>query len=144
MKVQIIKLDPEARIPEYKTSGSAGADLYALEDTSIQPEESALVRTGLSMAVPKGFEVQIRPRSGLALKRSWYDIPNSPGTIDSDYRGEVCVLVRNLSKKYPVRLNKGNRIAQMVLCPVFQAEFEEVEELPETERGSGGFGSTGI
>lgn len=129
------------RSPVYATQGSAGADIFASEDILLNPLERKLVKTGLKIAVPPGFEAQIRPRSGLALKHG-LSMVNTPGTIDSDYRGEVGILLINLGSE-PVELKAGERIAQMVICPVHQAEFELVDELPDSERGSGGFGSTG-
>ncbi len=142
-KILIKRLNKKATIPRYETPGSSGMDLSACieEDIEIQPRDKALVPTGLSIAIPKGFEVQIRPRSGLAVKKS-ISVLNTPGTIDSDYRGEIKVILVNLgSEKFIVERN--SRIAQMVVCPVIQAKFEEVEELSETSRGEGGFGSTG-
>jgi dUTP pyrophosphatase len=127
--------------PVYATPGSAGADIVASEDIFLNPLERKLAKTGLKIAVPPGFEAQIRPRSGLALKHG-LSMVNTPGTIDSDYRGEVGILLINLGSE-PVELKAGERIAQMVICPVHQAEFELVDELPESERGTGGFGSTG-
>ena len=142
-KILIKRLNKKATIPRYETPGSFGMDLSAFieEDIVIQPRGKALVPSGLWIARPKGFEVQIRPRSGLAVKKS-ISVLNTPGTIDSDYRGEIKVILVNLgSEKFIVERN--SRIAQMVVCPVIQAKFEEVEELSETSRGEGGFGSTG-
>lgn len=132
-------------LPSYETAGSAGADLRAhLQDGAvvIAPGARALIPTGLRMGVPQGFEVQIRPRSGLALKHG-ITLPNSPGTIDSDYRGEVGVIVLNAGLE-PFEVTHGMRIAQMVIAPVVQADFAVVEALDETKRGTGGFGSTGV
>jgi len=130
-------------LPRYATAGAAGLDLVAaLEDAlELAPGERALVPTGLAFAVPEGFEVQIRPRSGLALKQGITCL-NTPGTIDSDYRGEVRVILANLGRE-PVTIERGMRIAQMVLCPVYQVAWEPVAALDETARGAGGFGSTG-
>ena len=113
-----------------------------VEELVINPGEKHLISTGIAMAIPYGYEIQIRPRSGLAAKNG-ITVLNTPGTIDADYRGEIKVILINLSKKN-FKVNKKQRIAQMVLCPVIKAEFEEVNELPSTERGKGGFGSTGI
>lgn len=133
-------------LPGYETSGAAGADLRAnLPDRGeikLAPGARALVPTGLRLAIPEGWEVQIRPRSGLALKHG-ITLPNSPGTIDSDYRGPLGVIVMNAGDA-PFTIAHGDRIAQMVAAPVVQAGFDLVETLPETARGAGGFGSTGV
>jgi dUTP pyrophosphatase len=142
MKVKIKKLHPDAVIPKYATPGSAGFDLVAIEDVTIWPNTSELVKTGLSVEIPDGFEMQVIPRSGLSLKTS-LRIANSPGCIDSDYRGEVCVIAWNSLVGSSIFIKKGDRIAQGKIAPIVQAEFEEVEELSDTKRGSGGFGSTG-
>ena len=130
-------------MPEYKTSGSSGLDLeaYIAKDITLGPNETKLIPTGISVAVPNDFEIQIRPRSGLALKNN-ITVLNTPGTIDADYRGEIKIILINLGKSEFV-IKKGDRIAQMVVCPIVKIEFENVENLPETVRGSGGFGSTG-
>lgn len=150
MKIKIKQLSPDAVLPKYATEGSAGFDLSAAEDMVIRAGETVLVKTGLSVEIPVGFEMQVRPRSGTSLKTS-LRVANSPGTIDSDYRGEVCVIMTNASyvvNGFPVinlgvQIKKGERIAQGVICPVVQAEFEVVSELSGTVRGEGGFGSTG-
>ena len=131
-------------LPKYETEGSSGLDLAANTDKQIKilPGKSEIISTGLAVAIPKNFEIQIRPRSGLAAK-SQISVLNTPGTIDADYRGELKVILINLSDKVFV-VEKGLRIAQMVLCPVVKATLKEVTELENTERGSGGFGSTGI
>jgi dUTP pyrophosphatase len=143
VKVLIKKLNPKAKLPSYKTSGSSGMDLMALIDDTltIKPNQSVLVPTGLSIAIPDDTEVQIRPRSGLAAKSN-ISVLNTPGTIDSDYRGELKIILINHGKE-DFLISNGDRIAQMILMPVLKIEFEEVEDLPETIRGSGGFGSTG-
>ena len=143
VKVLIKKLNPKAQIPSYKTTGSSGMDLIALIENKIviSPNKSALVPTGLSVAIPEDTEIQIRPRSGLAAKSS-LTVLNTPGTIDSDYRGELKIILFNHGKNDFI-VNNGDRIAQMILAPILKVEFEEVESLPETIRGSGGFGSTG-
>ena len=143
VKVLIKKLNPEAKLPKYKTDGSSGMDLMAFvnEPMKVLPKKSILVPTGISLAIPKDTEIQIRPRSGLAAKSS-IGILNSPGTIDSDYRGEIKIIIFNHgSEEFIIKNN--DRIAQMVLVPVLNIEFEQVNELPETVRGIGGFGSTG-
>ena len=142
-KIQIKKLSSSVSIPKYATPGSSGMDIAAYLENSIiiNPGEKSLVSTGLMMAIPKGYEVQIRPRSGLAAKKN-ITVLNTPGTIDADYRGEIKVLLINHGKEKFV-IENGERIAQMVVCPVVQADLEEVKELPDTYRGSGGFGSTG-
>ncbi|MGE5236747.1 MAG: dUTP diphosphatase [Acidobacteriota bacterium] len=131
-------------LPGYATAGSAGADICAAVDGEVvlAPGERRAVPTGLAVAVPPGFEIQVRPRSGLALRHG-ITVANAPGTVDSDYRGEVTVILVNLgSESFTVR--RGDRIAQLILAPVATADFLERSELPRTRRGSGGFGSTGV
>lgn len=128
-------------LPAYATTGAAGMDVLAAEDVVLQPGGRHAVATGLAVAVPDGFELQVRPRSGLALKHG-ISLPNTPGTIDSDYRGELKVILINLGD-FPFEVRRGDRIAQLVLAPVVRATWLEVEELDETVRGEGGFGSTG-
>ena len=142
-KIQIKKLSNEVLTPKYETSGSSGMDIaaYFERDIIINPGEKALIPTGFSLSVPRGYEVQIRPRSGLAVKKG-VTVLNTPGTIDSDYRGEIKVILINLSKD-EFSVKNGERIAQMVVCPIKQVIVEEVKELTETIRGIGGFGSTG-
>ena len=142
MKVQIINKSKHA-LPAYATEQSAGVDLRANVNESItmQPLERKLIPTGLFISLPKGYEAQVRPRSGLAIKKG-ITVLNSPGTIDADYRGEICVILINLSKE-PFVIEDGERIAQMVIARHEQAEWEEVQVLDETERGAGGFGHTG-
>lgn len=139
-----IKLKKDASVPEYKTQGSAGADLRAYIEMPVilKPMQRYLVPTGLSVELPEGMELQVRPRSGLALKHG-ITVLNTPGTVDSDYRGELCVLLINLGSE-DFKIEKGDRIAQAVISPVVQAEFTEKEELSDTARGAGGYGSTGI
>lgn len=137
-----ITVSDGAALPEYATSQSAGMDLRAAEDVVLEPGAIKSVRTGLRIALPEGYEAQVRPRSGLAL-RYGISIPNAPGTIDADYRGEICVLLINHGKA-PFEIRRGDRIAQMVVAPVTRVVWESVAELPETERGAGGFGSTGV
>ena len=143
IKVLVKKLNPKAELPKYKTEGSSGMDLMALieKPIKIKPQSSVLISTGLSIAIPEDTEVQIRPRSGLAAKSS-ISVLNTPGTIDSDYRGEIKIILFNHGKE-EFTVNNMDRIAQMILMPVLKVEFEEVEELPKSVRGSGGFGSTG-
>ena len=142
-KVLIKRLSSKVELPKYKTEGSSGLDLMAFIEKSIKlnPKESVLVPTGISIAIEKDLEIQIRPRSGLAAKSN-ISVLNTPGTIDSDYRGEIKVILFNHSNNEFI-INKKDRIAQMVLAPIIKAEFEEVDELPDTIRGEGGFGSTG-
>jgi dUTP pyrophosphatase len=129
------------QLPEYATEGAAGMDVLAAEDVTLAPGGRHAVATGLAMAIPAGFEIQVRPRSGLALKHG-ITVPNTPGTIDSDYRGELkVILINHGSEGFAIR--RGDRIAQLVLAPVVQASWLAVEELDETRRGDGGFGSTG-
>lgn len=178
LKVKIKKLHEDAIIPKYQSQGASGFDLHALEDIELQAGETKLIRTGLAFEIPEGYELQIRPRSGLSLKTK-LRVVNSPGTCDSDFRGEICIIMENnqtlcsyiirklkdmVNKKFydlfnvitemiavtsidifnnPIKINAGDRIAQGVICPVFQAEFIE-EELTDTERGSGGFGHSGV
>ena len=128
-------------LPSYATPGAAGMDVVAAEDLDLQPGQRHAVATGFRVAIPDGYEIQVRPRSGLAFKHG-ITVPNTPGTIDSDYRGEIKVLLINHgTEPFPVR--RGERIAQMMLAVLTRAEFDEVEELCETTRGAGGFGSTG-
>ncbi|MBV7258204.1 dUTP diphosphatase [Erythrobacter crassostreae] len=128
-------------LPFYATSGAAGMDVVSAEDVTIDPAARHAVATGLSMAIPHGYEIQVRPRSGLAFKHG-ITVPNTPGTIDSDYRGELKVLLINHGSE-PFVIARGDRVAQLVLAPVVQAAWQEVDELDATERGAGGFGSTG-
>ena len=143
-KILIKRLSKEVSLPKYETSGSSGMDLSANinSDVNIEPGNSAIIPTGLAISIPKGFEVQIRPRSGLAAKQK-ISVLNTPGTIDADYRGEIKVILINLNNK-TFEVQKGLRIAQMVVCPVIKAQIQEVDELNDTVRGKGGFGSTGI
>jgi dUTP pyrophosphatase len=141
MVLKIKKLNKDAVIPAYQTKEAAGFDLHSIEDVVIKPGERKLIGTGLAFEIEFGYEVQIRPRSGLAYKHG-ITVLNTPGTIDSDYRGEIKVLLINHGNE-EFEIKKNERIAQAVIAPVIQAEIVEVEELSDTERGSGGFGSTG-
>ena len=143
IKVLVKKLEPSVKLPSYKTNGASGMDLMAYINKSIElkPGESCLISTGLSVAFPKEYEIQIRPRSGLAAKNN-ISVLNTPGTIDSDYRGEIKVILFNHGNK-DFKINNNDRIAQMILTPVIKMDLEEKNELPESVRGTGGFGSTG-
>lgn len=146
MKLKIKKLEnykSDLEIPKYQTKDAAGADIRACleKDLVIRPGQRVLVPTGLSFEIPSGYEVQVRPRSGLSLKTGLL-VVNSPGTIDADYRGEICILMGNFGDKDEV-IRHGDRVAQIVLMPIIQAEFLVVDDLNETERGDKGFGSTG-
>tara|TARA_Y200000002_G_scaffold367852_1_gene360318 strand:- start:1552 stop:1992 length:441 start_codon:yes stop_codon:yes gene_type:complete len=142
-EILIKRLSKNVVIPKYETSGSSGMDLAAniKENLEIKPGETQLIPTGLAVSIPQNFEIQIRPRSGLAAKNQ-ITVLNTPGTIDADYRGEIKVILINLGKKDFI-IEKGSRIAQMVLCPVIKANLKEEENLDSTKRGSSGFGSTG-
>ena len=142
-KVLIQRLDPAAELPVYKTSGASGMDLMAFikEPINLKPGTSCLVPTGLSVAFSENYEIQIRPRSGLAAKNN-ITVLNTPGTIDSEYRGEIKVIIYNHGKENFI-INNKDRIAQMILTPVIKMELEEINDLPKTVRGKGGFGSTG-
>ena len=142
-KVLIKRLDPAVKLPMYKTNGASGMDLIAFinKPINIKPKTSSLIPTGLSIAFSKDYEIQIRPRSGLAAKNN-ISVLNTPGTIDSDYRGEIKVILYNHGNN-DFAINNGDRIAQMILAPVVKIELEETNNLPETIRGKGGFGSTG-
>ena len=142
-KVLIKRLDSAVQLPAYKSTGASGMDLMAFikKPINIKPNSSSLIPTGLSVAFSENFEIQIRPRSGLAAKNN-ISVLNTPGTIDSDYRGEIKVIIYNHSNKDFV-INNGDRIAQMVFTPVIKMELEETNELPQTLRGNDGFGSTG-
>ena len=139
--VQVLPHGDGLPLPRYASAGAAGADVVAAADVELPPGGRAAVPTGLVVAVPPGFEVQVRPRSGLALAHG-VTLANAPGTIDSDYRGEVMVVLINLGQQ-PFTVRRGDRIAQLVLAPVARAEFAVAAALPPSERGSGGFGSTG-
>lgn len=144
VEVQVLPHGEGLPLPSYQTADASGLDLHAAvgEPVSIAPGGIAIVPTGLKVAVPPGYEAQVRPRSGLALKHG-ITIPNSPGTVDADYRGEVCVIMLNAGSA-PFTVNRGDRIAQMVIAPVVQAGLRVVAELPGTARAEGGFGHTGV
>ena len=143
LKILVKKFDTKIKLPTYKTSGSSGMDLmaYLKKKIVIKPNKKAIIPTGIAIAIPKNYEIQIRPRSGLAAKNS-ISVLNTPGTIDSDYRGEIKIILINLSKKSFV-VKSGDRIAQMVLCPIVKGKLINVKNLPKTVRDKGGFGSTG-
>ena len=143
VKVLVKRLNSKVKLPEYKTDGSSGMDLMAFVENSIKisPQTRELIPTGLSIAIPEDLEIQIRPRSGLAAKSN-IGVLNAPGTIDSDYRGELKIILFNHGNKDFI-VNNNDRVAQMVLMPILKMELEEVDQLPESIRGSGGFGSTG-
>ena len=143
VKILVKKLNKNIKLPTYKTSGSSGMDLvaYLKKKITINPGKIAIIPTGIAIAIPKNYEIQIRPRSGLAAKNG-ISVLNTPGTVDSDYRGEIKIILINLSKKSFV-VKSGDRIAQMILCPVAKGKLQEVKNLPKTVRGKGGFGSTG-
>ena len=143
-KILIKKLHSNVNLPAYETSGSSGMDsqAYISEEIILKPGERKLIPTGLSVAIPENLEIQIRPRSGLAYKKG-ISVVNTPGTIDSDYRGEIKVLLINLGKEDFI-IKKFERIAQMVVCPITKVVLSETNDLPDTIRGEGGFGSTGV
>ena len=143
VKVLVKKLDPSVQLPSYKTNGASGMDLMAFieKPINLEPGKSCLVPTGLSVAFSQEYEIQIRPRSGLAAKNN-ISVLNTPGTIDSDYRGEIKIILFNHGNDNFI-INNNDRIAQMILTPIIKMEFEEANELPESIRGEGGFGSTG-
>ena len=142
-QILIKRLSKNVNLPKYETEGSSGMDLSADIDSKIdlEPGESSIIPTGISVSIPRNFEIQIRPRSGLAAKKQ-ISVLNTPGTIDSDYRGEIKVILINLGKKI-FTVEKGARIAQMILCPIEKAKIKEVQDLEKTNRGTKGFGSTG-
>ena len=143
VQILVKKLDKNIKLPTYKTSGSSGMDLeaYIKSKIIIKSGKTAIISTGIAVAIPKNYEIQIRPRSGLAAKNN-ISVLNTPGTVDSDYRGEIKIILINLGKK-PFVIKYGDRIAQMVLCPIAKVKFLEIKNLPKTIRGKGGFGSTG-
>ena len=143
VKILIKRLDPAVKMPTYKTEGASGMDLMAFinDPIKLRPKNSCLVPTGLAVAFSENFEIQIRPRSGLAIKNS-ISVLNTPGTIDSDYRGEIKIILFNHGTNEFI-INNKDRIAQMILAPVHKMDLEEVKKLPDTVRGKGGFGSTG-
>ena len=143
VKILVKKLDKSVKLPTYKTAGSSGMDLAANNKKKIIifPNKIAIIPTGITVALPKNYEIQIRPRSGLAAKKQ-ISVLNTPGTVDSDYRGEIKIILINLSKKKFI-VKFGDRVAQMIVCPIVKVKLKEVKNLPKTIRGKGGFGSTG-
>ena len=143
VKILIKKFYKNIKLPIYKTAGSSGMDLvaYIKNKITINPGKTVIIPTGIAVAIPKKYEIQIRPRSGLAAKKG-ITVLNTPGTIDADYRGEIKIILINLSKKSFI-VKSGDRVAQMIVCPVVKGKLQEVKSLPRTVRGKGGFGSTG-
>jgi len=143
VRILVKKFDKNIKLPIYKTSGSSGMDLmaYIKNKITINPGKIALIPTGIAVAIPENYEIQIRPRSGLAAKKG-ISVLNTPGTVDSDYRGEIKIILINLSRKSFI-VKSGDRVAQMVVCPVVKGKLQEVNNLPKTVRGKRGFGSTG-
>ncbi len=139
--IKFLRLQPDALLPKYETEGAAGADVSSVETLDIPPGQVRAVNLGFAVSIPAGYEIQVRPRSGLALHHSM-TVLNAPGTVDSDYRGPMKVILANLGDK-TFCVNKGDRIAQLVVNKVYQSQFIEVSGLGETARGTGGFGSTG-
>lgn len=142
IKVLVQKIHALAKMPKYAHQWDSGVDLFSVENITIQPQCRALVHTGIKMAIPCGYEGQVRPKSGLALKHG-ISVVNTPGTVDAPYRGEICVILINTDAKTPYEIKVGDKIAQMVFAKVEAAELQEAEDLGSTERGEGGFGSTG-
>ena len=140
MIVKIIKIHEDAVIPNYQTSGSSGFDIHAVGEYTLIPKDRKIIKTGLKMAIPEGYELQIRSRSGLTFKQGLV-VANSPGTVDADYRGEIGVILTN-SSTHTIHVSNGDRVAQGVVCPILQVKFDVVDTLDETERGEGGWGST--
>ena len=140
IRVRIVT-DLGVQVPEYQTAGAAGVDLRANQMVNLAPLERKLIPTGIKVEIPEGFEAQVRPRSGMAIKHG-LSVVNSPGTIDSDYRGEIQIIAINLGQE-TIEIQKGDRIAQLVFCPIVRAEWEQVESLNQSNREEGGFGSTG-
>lgn len=141
-EIKIKRLHPAARIPQREHPDDSGADLYSIVECTLQPFERKVIPTGISAEIPAGFELQTRPKSGLALEHG-ITVLNTPGTIDSGYRGEIRVILINLGSE-PYRVEKGQKIAQLVVVPVAYANFQEVDELSDSQRSTGGFGSTGL
>ena len=142
MTVKFRRIDPSATLPSYAHPGDAGMDIRSIEELTIEPGARALVHTGLVMVLPPGYEAQVRPRSGLALKNC-VTVLNTPGTIDEGYRGEIGVILANFGSE-PFKVEKGAKIAQMVIAPCTRAEIAETDEVDDTVRGTGGFGSSGL
>jgi dUTP pyrophosphatase len=142
LAVEIKQLDTDLPLPSYARDGDAGADLMATEDVELAPGERHMVGTGVALAIPEGYAAFVHPRSGLAARQG-LTIVNAPGTIDAGYRGEIKVCLLNTDRETPISIKRGDRIAQLVIQPVVQAQFVQVAELPDSERGAGGYGSSG-
>lgn len=142
LRIEVHRLDPDLQLPTYAHEGDAGLDLRSSVDVTIKPTERVAIPTGIAVAIPAGYAGFVLPRSGLALNEG-LGMPNAPGLIDSGYRGELFVVTINLDPDEPIRINRGDRVAQLVVVPVGRAVFEEVQKLPASDRGSGGHGSTG-
>ena len=142
MKVKVVRLDQELPLPAHAHGGDAGLDLYSADDVSLDPRQRAAVPTGIALAIPEGYAGFVLPRSGRALHEA-LGVVNSPGLIDSGYRGEVMVILINHGRRHSIRIKRGEKIAQLVIQQVPEVELVEVEELPPSDRGEGGFGSTG-
>lgn len=143
MRMEIRRLDPDLPLPQYAHTGDAGLDIYSAEDVTLQPLERYLIPTGIAVAIPEGYAGFVQPRSGLAIKKG-LSLVNTPGLIDSHYRGEIKVIAINLDPTTPIVINRGDKIAQLVIQSVASVDLVEVTELDETVRGEGGFGSTGV
>jgi len=143
MELRIRRLDPDLPLPQYAHTGDAGLDLFAAQDTELQPFERALIPTGIAVAIPEGYAGFVQPRSGLAIKQG-LSLVNTPGLIDSHYRGEIKIIAINLDAHAPISIRRGDKLAQFVIQSVVCADLIEVSELDETVRGEGGFGSTGV
>jgi len=142
VKMKVVRLHPEAQVPSYAHADDSGLDLVAIAPQTISPHQSALIPTGIAIEIPIGTEAQVRPRSGLALNHC-ITVLNTPGTVDAGYRGEIKVILINHGEQ-PFRIEKGMKIAQMVIMPIIHAQIEAVDQLSESDRGAGGFGSTGL
>lgn len=142
MQLKVTKLNKNAIIPTRGSDKASGLDLYSLEDVIVYPRRTILIKTGIAFGIPEGFEIQVRPRSGMSLKTG-FRVANSPGTLDADYTGDCSIIAYNISDDDPVNIKRGDRIAQAVLCPVIIPELIEVENLDDTKRGDSGFGSSG-
>ena len=144
LRVEIVRVDETLPLPQYQTKQSSGMDLYASLPNTVylEPRQRTLIKTGIKISIPDGYEAQVRPRSGLAFKEG-VTVVNTPGSVDGDFTGEICVILINHSPDTPFVIQHGTRIAQLVFAPIVQAVFDEVDSLKETERGEGGFGHTG-
>ena len=141
--MRIHRLDPDLPLPRYAHTGDAGLDLYAASDITLEPHRRALIPTGIAVAIPEGYAGFVQPRSGLAIRQG-FSLVNTPGLIDSHYRGEIKIIAINLDPETPIAISRGDKIAQLVIQPVVTADLLEVDSLDQTQRGEGGFGSTGV